>query len=636
MSRRYTKICGSKKAIEGCRKYPVKDRSNLTRDFLSVHLQVPTTMASSAAHDDEWQREKHYQQLYEDIDQGNWERAISFLESNPEAIEGRITEDEDTPLISAVKRGVKIHFLEKLVEQMSPEQLALDNAMGSTALHAAAVRGNTNAARLFVKKNPLLPFIRNYGGSLPLHLAALRGKREMTNYLWEEVTSYHGEKGKLSELTASSLIHHMINARFYDLAAQLLESYPRLVWEPECPLKLMVQDPSAFRSGLRFNIWQNLIYFCAPLKSEDLPISGFQKLHAKFWNVLEILVPHIKHIGDTKLLHCQVRQLVNHICKKVVLLDSPEAYSILGESFILATKNGIHEVVEVILKKFPSAIGFKDEDNNTAFQLAIMYRHEIIFNIINQYGGQEEFLSDLVDNKGNNILHLAGYLARENRLNLMSPAILQVQRELQWYKEVERLVLPAKTESKNSDDKTPLMVFIKEHSSMITNEQQWMKGMANSCTVAATLIAGVAFAAALTIPGGNNDAGFPILTKEASFMIFNISNIVALFSSLSTVIIFLAILISRYTVNDFLYALPRRLIMGLLALFLSITSMIVSFSAAVYLVSPQRKPFIILTTIFASVPVTLFFFLQFPLLLNIMKSTYFPRIFSSHKSNKES
>ncbi|KAA8547142.1 hypothetical protein F0562_003592 [Nyssa sinensis] len=161
---------------------------------------------------------------------------------------------------------------------------------------------------------------------------------------------------------------------------------------------------------------------------------GFQKLHAKFWNVLEILVPHIKHIGDTKLLHCQVCYVVHHICKKVVLLDYPEAYSRLGESFILATKNGIHEVVEEILKKFPSVIGFKDEDNYTAFQLAIMYRHEIIFNIINQYGGQEEFLSDLVDNKGNNILHLAGYLARENRLNLMSPAILQVQRELQWYK----------------------------------------------------------------------------------------------------------------------------------------------------------------------------------------------------------
>ncbi|KAA8547143.1 hypothetical protein F0562_003591 [Nyssa sinensis] len=254
MRRWYTKICGSKKAIEGCRNYPDKDRSNLTRDSLSVHLQVPTTMASSAAHDDEG-----HQQLHDDIVQGNWERAISFLKRNPKAIEDRITEDKDTPLISAVKRGVKIHFLEKLVEQMSSGQLELANAMRSTALHAAAVRGNTKAARLFVKKNPSLPNIRNSGGSLPLHLAALRGKREMTYYLWK-VTSDREKKGKLFE--ASSLIHRMINARFYDLALRLLESHPVLVYEPEYHLKIMVQDPSAFRSGLRFNIWQNLICFC--------------------------------------------------------------------------------------------------------------------------------------------------------------------------------------------------------------------------------------------------------------------------------------------------------------------------------------------------------------------------------------
>ncbi|KAA8547133.1 hypothetical protein F0562_003562 [Nyssa sinensis] len=256
MSRWYTKICGSKKAIEGCRKYPVKVRSNLTRDSLSVHWQVPTTMASSAAHDDEG-----HQQLHEDIVKGNWERAISFLRQHPEAIEDRITEDEDTPLISAVKRGVKIHFLEKLVEQMSREQLELANALGTTALHAAAARGNTKAARLFVKKNPSLPCILNYGGSLPLHLAALRGKREMTNYLWE-VTRGQQERRILFEQSPSSLIRHMINARFYDLALQLLESYPVLVCEPEYHLKIMVQDPSAFRSGSRFNIWQNLIYFC--------------------------------------------------------------------------------------------------------------------------------------------------------------------------------------------------------------------------------------------------------------------------------------------------------------------------------------------------------------------------------------
>ncbi|PWA77500.1 ankyrin repeat-containing domain, PGG domain protein [Artemisia annua] len=46
------------------------------------------------------------------------------------------------------------------------------------------------------------------------------------------------------------------------------------------------------------------------------------------------------------------------------------------------------------------------------------------------------------DSYGNNLLHLVGRLIPTNKLNLISGAALQIQRELQWFKEVEGFVCP--------------------------------------------------------------------------------------------------------------------------------------------------------------------------------------------------
>uniref|UniRef100_A0A5B7A565 PGG domain-containing protein n=1 Tax=Davidia involucrata TaxID=16924 RepID=A0A5B7A565_DAVIN len=655
-----------------------------------------------------------YLPLYRAICDGDWEKARIFFDAYPDAIDAPITEDRDTPLHLAVKRGRRISFLEKLVDVIPPKALELQDASGSTALHVAATLGNTRAAKLLVTKHQLLLYIRNKDNYLPVHLAALHGKRETTFYLLvftkddEEANLFGDESGAL-------LMRFAINARFYDVARYLLQRYPQQYMrlsieivknhtqeeepgplediaqeEEPGPLEDIAQDPSAFPSRTRFNIWQRFIYYCVPLKlenfsnysdeedMENIPVqgkntyqiqslkgncivSGCEKLRAVIWKVLDSLVPYIKHIHDTKLLHHQAVQLVKHMCNEAVRLDNTNSSLILKGSFLSAAKYGIDEIVQEILSVFPNAITFKDKGGHTALHLAIMYRHENVFNIINQQSGDyKEFLLEPFGDKKNNILHLAGKLAYQDRLDFVSTALLQVQRELQWYKEVEKFVLPRQREAKNKDEKTPLMVFIEEHSKMITHEEQWMKSMANSCTVVATLIGAVAFAAAITVPGGNNsggdnavgnnnalaptpspvsnnstDEGLPIFRNEVAFIVFNVSNALALFSSLSTVIMFLAILISRYATIDFLYTLPNRLIIGLLALFLSVTSMIISFSATLYLVSGQKELILVPLAVLTCLPVTLFVFLQFPLLLNMIKATYVPTIFSSHKSNKK-
>ncbi|KAJ9190397.1 hypothetical protein P3X46_001606 [Hevea brasiliensis] len=217
----------------------------------------------------------------------------------------------------------------------------------------------------------------------------------------------------------------------------------------------------------------------------------------------------------------------------------------------------------------------------------------------------------------------------------VSGAALQMQRELQWFQEVEKVVQPSYKEMKNRKGKTPRMVFTEEHKDLLKQGEKWMKGTASSCTVVAALVVTVAFAAAFTVPGGNtSDQGIPIYLNEAAFLIFAISNAFALFSSSTSLLMFLGILTSRYSEYDFLKALPMRMSIGLISLFFSIVSMLVAFGSSLQIVLSHRVNWIwVPISLLACVPVTLFAILQFPLLVEIVSSTFGPGIF--RKRNDE-
>ncbi|KAL0315845.1 UNVERIFIED_CONTAM: hypothetical protein Sradi_5462700 [Sesamum radiatum] len=587
--------------------------------------------------------------LYKALNQGNWETVETIVMQQPAAITARLTPFAETPLLVAVKAGQGLTFIRKLLHFMQPEALALTDYFGNTALHAVAVLGNIQAARLFVEQNSDLPNIWNIDGCLPIHLAAMRGHREMTLYLFS-VTREDENLEPFNDAAGATLVHFALASGFYDLALYLVERNPGLAWQHEdiSPLELLTQEPSAFPSGMDFNFWQFFMYSCVPKKLIEIPeslvglmkspkISSFklqrrctyEELHVILWKVLETLAKPIKRIRHRKAMHHQALQLIKRVWSEIKCLDNAKAASILTWPFLLGAQNGIHEVVKEILESFPQAITFVDEENHSVFHLAVMYRHEKIFKIVHEQSGQYNMsLSLLLDNGKNNILHLAGYRPHQDRLDLSSGAVLRMQRELQWFKEVEKFVLPQERNSKNADGKTPLAIFNEEHREVAAYETQWMIGMATSCTVAASLIATVAFAAAITVPGGNNSNGFPIFSSEKAFLLFAIADALALLSSITTVLSFLSIFTSRYSVNDFLYALPNRLIIGLISLFLSVTSLMVAFGSTMFLVAAKKNSLILVPIIaLACEPVALFAYLQLPPLLNMIKSTYGPSIF---------
>ncbi|KAK6126740.1 hypothetical protein DH2020_039511 [Rehmannia glutinosa] len=426
--------------------------------------------------------------LYKALNQGNWEIVEIIIKQQPAAIMARLTPFAETPLLVAVKAGQGLQFIRKLLDFMPPEALALTDYFGNTALHAVAVLGNIQAARLFVEKNAIAEY----------------------------------------------------------LALYLVEHNPKLAWQHEVisPLELLAQEPSAFPSGMNLNIWQSFIYSCVPMKLIEMPESL---------------------VGMTRL---------------------PDYYPFKPHK---NCRNQFLRGKQITFASFP---------------------------IVHQQTGQYKMsLSLLLDNGRNNILHLMAYRPHQDRLDMSSGAVLRMQRELQW-------------KSKNADGKTPLTIFNEEHRELAANETQWMIGMATSCTVAASLIATVAFAAAITVPGGNDRNGLPTFSSENAFLVFAVSDALALLSSVTTVLSFLSIFTSRYGVNDFLYALPNRLIIGLISLFLSVTSLMMAFSSTMFLVAARKNALVLIPIIaLACVPVALFACLQLPPLLNMIKSTYGPSIF---------
>ena len=177
---------------------------------------------------------------------------------------------------------------------------------------------------------------------------------------------------------------------------------------------------------------------------------------------------------------------------------------------------------------------------------------------------------------------------------------------------------------KNEQGRTPQILFTEEHKDLVREGEKWMKDTASSCMVVATLIATVMFAAAFSVPGGNNDdTGRPIFLTKKSFLVFAISDALALFSSATSILIFLSILTSRYAEEDFLESLPNRLIMGLATLFISVATMMIAFCATLFIVlGPEFAWVANPMALVACVPVTLFPLLKFPLFIDMISHRY--------------
>ncbi|KAI3833622.1 hypothetical protein MKX03_010666 [Papaver bracteatum] len=344
-------------------------------------------------------------------------------------------------------------------------------------------------------------------------------------------------------------------------------------------------------------------------------------------------VPLIKKLCEQKLINEQANKLVFIMLEQIHLtMDKSDILDFFKKSSVIKTtiRYGTTEVVELCLEKFPYLI-WSEMEGQTMVQIAIGERNERVFNIICKKSEEDmDELNSRLDNRDNTILHYAAEIAPSHQLK-SAGAALQMQREMQWFKGVEYILLQRYRRVRNKDGNTAQQLFMDKHKGLVKEGEKWMRDTSASCMLVATLISTVAFAAAFTVPGGNyNDAdrninGFPILLNKSSFIVFAVADSLALFSSVTSILMFLAILTSRYSEEDFLKALPQKFILGLATLFFSIATMMISFGSAVDIMVCQRLAWIIVPiTILGCVPVTLSVWLLFPLFVEMIHSTYWP------------
>ncbi|RZC52709.1 hypothetical protein C5167_021136 [Papaver somniferum] len=508
-----------------------------------------------------------YAPLYKAIFNNDWERAKAYLKHNPNAVSARLTSTGDTALHIAAVSG-RIHLVKELVQLMPSEALEITTHVGCTALLQTAVTGSMEIAKLMVEKNSNLLRIKNPFNLIPLVVSAVNGNEVLLRYLYS-VTPKE-ELDPRAGITGAAFLTSLIMADIYDIALDVLQRYPKLATSRDPDgntiINMLSIKPSAFPSGNRHGLWQQLIYTSIPIE-------------------LDHLFRDVERDEDTMRIRS-----------------------------------------EHVVQKFSQGL----------IQLAVMHRQEKIYNFMSQMGQKNE-MAACIDNFGNNILHFAGVLAPAFQLDKVSGAALQMQREIQWFQEVEQMAQPKYRELPNKAGKKPRDIFREEHKALVKEGEAWLKETSQACMVVSTLIATVMFAAVFTVPGGNNgDTGTPIFLKTRTFYVFMICDAISLFASCTSILMFFAILTARYGEKDFLKSLPQKLILGLASLFISIATMMGAFGATLIIVLNGTVTWAYIpVTFLASVPVLLFGMLQFPLFVDIMRSTYGNGIFHKQNSKKK-
>ncbi|XP_050261978.1 ankyrin repeat-containing protein NPR4-like [Quercus robur] len=530
---------------------------------------------------------------------GNWEIARSFLDNDRGMLHARLTKGQDTVLHIAVTAKNK-NFIKALVEYVTVEELAIENINKDTGLSIAAVSGEVDIAELMIAKNNTLTMIRGTRQLIPFGMAAEAGHNEMAGYLYSKT-----EFDRLDCCERIKLFFIILNSDLYDIALDILEKYPTMAY---------ARDEN--------NDGKTALHVLAQ-KAPDISSSSWLRIKAKDTS--------LKFQGFYKegSMPISARKLLEMIWKQVLERSDEEISNLIRKpSGVLfdAAMSGNVEFLALLLCKYPDLLWELNDKAQSVFHVAVLHRQVHVFNLIENIAAVKDYIVGNIDDDKNNMLHLAGKLPPVERLGAPR-ANLQMQRELLWFKAVEKISRPFHMSMKNSEGMTPREVFNKTHRELLKVGEEAMKETANSCMLVATLISTVVFAAALTVPGASNKiSNTPFFSKEQWFMIFILSNAVSLFTSAASIVLLLSILTSSYAQNEFVYSLHARLMFGLTTLFISITTMVLAFIAAIFLIFNYKLewvPYAIASL--ACAPVILFLVLHSNLWADLIRSYYWSK-----------
>ncbi|BFG27407.1 hypothetical protein CerSpe_136810 [Prunus speciosa] len=443
-------------------------------------------------------------------------------------------------------------------------------------------------------------------------------------------------------------------------------------------LQLLAQMPTAFTPQFQQSRWKMLVYYCLPARDlevttnhkDDVESSlgsnqppqaiswkkpeGILKVYTSLWDFLAEEMDIIEKIWKDKRIKHALKKLIPLLIEKdnswqnskeakgkTISLgsvenlckgdndggdqkgkDSTEPTNSKKQSIykynplLIATITGIVPIVAEILRQHPQAAEHVSDSEQNILHLVIKHRQREILELLKRKPTTISRLNEMIDSDGNTILHQAAdrsYYSVAISQNLIGPA-MQLQAELRWMMGVKNIVPPHYIMHHNNKDQTAEELFNDEHNELLKSAQEWIKDTAESCSTVAVLVCTVVFAAAYTMPGGNDPNGLPVFHDSPLFWLFTCMDVVAIACSLSSVAFFLSILSSPLEYPFFCQVLPRKLMIGFTLLFLSMATTMLAFAATILLVIRIEKKWTksLLYSI-AFFPVPLFGLLQFPM-----------------------
>ncbi|KAI4347930.1 hypothetical protein L6164_008703 [Bauhinia variegata] len=389
--------------------------------------------------------DKKYAPLYKAVRHGDLKDVMKFLEAHPEGVNAIISEIEETALHVAVTFE-HLDIVKELVNKMQEGDLEWRNQFGETALVTAACTGIIEMAKCMIEKNRNLPVIPTNSDTLPVTQAVISNQKEMTRYLYsvtplEELVPEMGHHG-------ATLLWQCFVSDALDLALDLLWRCPRLAITRNARdftlLSSMASNPSVFPGGCHLLFWECWIYNWIQIElataTKDIGIN-IERSNARESNDETSKVPNmyhgIKRIYKLKLTHVMSLEILRITCNEIATLDDLSQLSNIDEfqSLFQAAENGIPEFIIELLNVKPDLLYLRDELGRNFLFHAIQYRQAKVFNLI--YGVTSSIRDDLanvIDKSGNTALHMAALLAPSAQLNHITGAVLQMQRETQWFK----------------------------------------------------------------------------------------------------------------------------------------------------------------------------------------------------------
>ncbi|XP_062085446.1 uncharacterized protein LOC133791537 isoform X2 [Humulus lupulus] len=278
-----------------------------------------------------------------------------------------------------------------------------------------------------------------------------------------------------------TILHCAIFGEDFELAFKIIQMYKELVNHPDkkghSPLHTLASKPSCLTSGIYHNLggWDKIIYNLTIGQSSEYIENpergsthtsrtddghGFVPVtHATCLNLVKFIYKavlitfgygesRITKIREEKQKHLSAAHIVDELLIHSTMYDDEVVSAGQSETneeendkkgtettketaILIAARNGVSEIVERILQKFPVAIHDANHERKNVLLLAAENRHWEVYKLLLKRKVPRGLVFRKVDNQGNTALHYAAMLANKTKYFWPIPGdALQMQWEI--------------------------------------------------------------------------------------------------------------------------------------------------------------------------------------------------------------